>query len=246
MSRFQGPGKKGSKWQTLIPKFNNSMIEFKMNLKEILEMKMEKNINSMEDEYDQLISDIENNILQIYRLSVDVYKFCIKFCFVSTFVCFIGMIGYPFGNLFGLLIPSKNDTKMMIIYGVLLIVIEIIFVYFYFKCHDIAHNLEHKAVCLFINNLGEWINNIEKNEAKININLIYPKQILDYKLIDHGKPLNIYICLNATESQLLIQNRTQIGNNTFVIYSLYGIHKLGSTKGTDFKNSTVQTPLLNA
>ena len=231
MSRFQGPGEDGSKWQTLSPQFNNNtLIEFKMNLKEILEMEMEKNVNNKSIDND-FIAKIEENILRIYKMSVNVHKYCIKSCFIITFICFIGMIGYPFGNLFGLIIPSKDNTRMIIIYAILLVVIEIIFIYFYFKCHDIAHHLEHKAICLFIDNLKEWINNYESDKK---INLIYPEQILDYDLIDHGKPLNIYICV--TEWNQLFQHM----DNMFVVHSLKHRLLVNNT------NHTVQTPLLKS
>ena len=235
MSRFQGPGQEGSKWQTEIPQFNNITIGFQMNLKEILEMDMGC-IKSMENE--PLQRNIEKEILVIYNRCVKKYKYWIKCCFFSTFLCFIGMIGYPFGNLFGLIIPSQDDLELVIIYAILLIVIEIGFIYFYFKCHDTAHNLEHKAICFYIDQLTEWV--VNHQEIALNVNLIYPKQILDFKAIDHGKPLNVYICVIPNDESITIENQSEILNATM---NIIRSSNNGIALGQD-KINNIQTPLL--
>lgn len=188
MTHFQGPGREGSKWQNIIPTFSNATTVIQINVKEIMQI----DVNVIHSEENKSLQEMM--MMQILKRHKDIVTKCkcqIKCSFVSSFVCFIAMIAYPFGVLFGLIIPSQHNMTLIIIYLTLLIVIEIIIVLSYYKLHDRGHQLEHHAMCLFIDKLSQCI---WKHNNMLNIYVVFPKQIKNEKLIDHGKPLFIYIC----------------------------------------------------
>ena len=158
---------------------------------------------------DALPSAIKESVLQIHCKSIKKYRCWIKCCFFVTFMCFLGMIVYPFGILFGLIIPDKHGTEMEIVYCLLLVLVEIVIIFLYFKSHDKAHHLEHRTIIRFVDGLKRWLGNSSLDR---DITLIYPEQIVNEHMIDHGKPLHIYLYLPRNGKSIEDESREEFGN----------------------------------